>query len=143
MTKYLVVAHETAVSPELVDAVTAQLSRTPDAAFVLLVPATPVKHLLTWEEGETREIARRRAQEATAELARHGIHLADSRVGDASPLAAIREELERSPGYDGIIISTHPPRLSRWLRQDVVRKAQSLFGLPVTHVTARGRVGVA
>jgi hypothetical protein len=38
--------------------------------------------------------------------------------------------------YDEIIISTLPPRMSRWLRLDLVSKARGL-GVPVTHVEAQ------
>src|SRR4029450_4517471 len=39
----------------------------PAAEFTLLVPATPTGHLLhNWEEGEARDLARRRAREAMA-----------------------------------------------------------------------------
>ena len=37
--------------------------------------------------------------------------------------------------YDEIIVSTLPPRISRWLKLDLVSKARGL-GLPVTHVEA-------
>ena len=44
---YLVVAHQTAASPELLEAVRKVMARELEAEFVLLVPATPVTHLLT------------------------------------------------------------------------------------------------
>jgi hypothetical protein len=46
MARYLVVAHETVSSPLLLDAVRGVRKQDAEAEFVLLVPATPVRHLL-------------------------------------------------------------------------------------------------
>lgn len=66
----------------------------------------------------------------------------DGLVGDAEPLAAIQDAINLRGGYDELIISTLPSRVSRWLRLDLPHKAAGL-GLPVTTVTARGREGAA
>jgi hypothetical protein len=58
-------------------------------------------------------------------------------VGDPEPLAAIQDAVNLH-GYDEIIISTLPQRISRWLHLDLPHKAAGL-GLPVTTVTAQGR----
>jgi hypothetical protein len=58
-------------------------------------------------------------------------------VGDAEPLAAIQDAINLH-GFDEIIISTLPTRVSRWLKLDLPSKAAGL-GLPVTTVTAGGR----
>jgi hypothetical protein len=42
-------------------------------------------------------------------------------------------------GFDEVIVSTLPQRISRWLRLDLPAKIRGL-GLPVTTVTARERV---
>jgi hypothetical protein len=54
-------------------------------------------------------------------------------IGDANPLAAIEDALNLH-GFDEIILSTLPWRLSRWLRIDLPRKVQAL-GKPLVHVT--------
>ena len=59
MGSYLLVAHQTAESEELLSAARELHREDPTARFVILVPATPVAHMLAWEEGETREVARR------------------------------------------------------------------------------------
>ena len=56
-------------------------------------------------------------------------------TGDADPLAAIQDAVNRR-GFDEIILSTLPTRVSRWLKLDLPNKVQGL-GLPVTHVEAR------
>jgi hypothetical protein len=57
-------------------------------------------------------------------------------VGVSEPLAAIQDALNLH-GFDEVIISTLPKRVSRWLRLDLPHKVAGL-GLPVTTVTARG-----
>ena len=68
MGKYLLVAHQTAERQELLDAAKELVAKDSRARFTLLVPATPAGDLLTWDEGETKEIARARAQSAAAWL---------------------------------------------------------------------------
>jgi len=55
-------------------------------------------------------------------------------VGDANPLAAVSDALHLQ-GFDEIVLSTLPWRLSRWLRIDLPSKIRGL-GLPVHHVTS-------
>ena len=136
MGRYLVVAHQTAASPELVQLARDLAAKDPAAQFVLLVPATPVVHLLHWEDGEGREIAGRRAKEATDKLRGAGVEVVAFRIGDASPLQAVDDELREQPGYDGILLSTFPPGRSRWLRGDLPAKLRHLHDLPIWHVVA-------
>ena len=55
-------------------------------------------------------------------------------IGDPEPLAAIQDAINLH-GFDEIIISTLPTRVSKWLKLDLPHKAAGL-GLPVTTVTA-------
>ena len=138
MTHYLVVAHQTATSAELLQRVSELAAFDPETIFTVLVPATPVVHLLTWEEGETNQIARQRAEEARERFEGSGLNVAQAKVGDGSPLLAIGDELRAHPGeYDAVVLSTLPPGLSRWLRLDVHHQAERKFGLPVIHVVAQ------
>ena len=138
MARYLLVAHQTAERPELVDAARELAAQDPHARFTLLVPATPVGDLLTWEEGETKEVARARAQSAAALLQGHGLNLVGVRVGDADPVLAVDDEFLAGRRYDSIIISTLPPGISRWIKMDVVsRLKRKRPKLQVVHVTAK------
>ncbi|HYB28177.1 MAG TPA: hypothetical protein VEF89_16295 [Solirubrobacteraceae bacterium] len=56
-------------------------------------------------------------------------------IGDTEPLMAIQDALNIGH-YDEIIISTLPLGVSRWLKHDLVSKAQA-FGLPVHHVLGK------
>jgi hypothetical protein len=138
MSRYLVVAHQTAERVELLEELRLVASRDGEAEFDLVVPATPVRHLLVWEEAETLAVARRRAVEAAAWLVAAGLPVAGARVGDGDPLLAIADALRDHRGYAAVIVSTLPPGMSRWLRLDLVNRARRLFPRhPVTHVLAR------
>jgi len=140
MARYLIVAHQTAGSPELLERVRALAGADPGAEFTLLVPATPTGHLLhNWEEGEARQLARKRASEAMASLTAAGIPVAAARVGSHSPLEAVGDELQARPGYDRIVLSTFPPGVSRWLRGNLPAILERRFRLPVDHVVAPAR----
>ena len=60
---------------------------------------------------------------------------------DPEPLAAIQDAVNLH-GFDEIIISTLPTRVSRWLHLDLPSKLNGL-GLPVTTVTAKERAPAA
>jgi hypothetical protein len=136
MARHLIVAHQTAGSIELVDRVLELAERDPKAEFVLLVPATPTGHLLHWEEGEARQLATHRAREASAALRTAGVEVVAAKVGSHSPLEAVADELRVQPDYAGIVVSTFPPGLSRWLRIDLPNQLRRRYRLPVEHVVA-------
>jgi hypothetical protein len=101
------------------------------------VPATPLGSLLVWEEGETAEVARRRAESARARLEAVGLRVVDARTGDQDPVAAVGDELRDGGRYDAIVVSTLPAGMSRWLKLDVVsRLRRSLPGHRLLHVEA-------
>ena len=140
MARYLIVAHQTAGSPELLERVKELAAGDPAAEFTLLVPATPTDHLLhNWEEGEARQLARRRAEEATRRLTDAGVNMTASRIGSHSPLEAVGDELMARPGYDRIVLSTFPPGISRWLKGNLPAILERRFRLPVDHVVAPAR----
>jgi hypothetical protein len=62
-------------------------------------------------------------------------------IGVAEPLAAVQDAVNLH-GFDELIISTLPTRVSRWLKLDLPHKAAGL-GLPVTLVTAKGTEEIA
>jgi len=123
--RVLIVAHRTAATPLLIDAVRARAGRSP-CTFTLLVPR-PYWDPDTEEAAATLELALPLLEEAA------GSHV-DGIIGDSDPFAAIQVALERR-GFDEVIVSTLPARVSRWLRRDLPHRVEAL-GLPVTLVTA-------
>jgi GABA permease len=84
--------------------------------------------------------ARQRLHEELLRLRRLGAEV-DGEVGEADPVAAIKEVLG-SQQVDEIILSTLPQRRSRWLARDLPGRVQRDFGLPVTHVVSEPGAGV-
>ena len=135
MSRYLVVTHQTALSPALHRKVIALVAEDPAAEFAVLVPEAPGL-TFTWE-GETVDVARHRAEAARTaleEIAR--ARVVRTAVGAPEPLQAIADELRMHPGYDTLVICTLPPGVSRWLKLDLVHRAERKFGLRVIHVVA-------
>jgi hypothetical protein len=122
----LVVAHRTAATPLLLNAVRAR-SRRSACSFVLLVPR-PYWDPDTDEASATLELAIPLLEEAV------GGHV-EGAIGDSDPFVAVQDAVTRF-GIDEIIVSTLPARVSHWLRRDLPRRIQQ-FGLPVTVVTAQ------
>jgi hypothetical protein len=138
MAQFLIVAHETVTNPQLLKQVRTVMDQDPEAEFVLLVPATPVRHLLfrRGDEHDAEAAARKLADRARRLFAKRGIQLSDARVGAADPVDAIDGEVRANPGYAGFIISTLPEEKSRWLRMNLPGRVRSKYGLPVHHVEA-------
>jgi hypothetical protein len=124
MARYLLVAHQTAERQELLDAVKELAAGDPQATFTLLVPATPVGDLLTWDEREAKEVAQSRAESAAAALRGQAINVVESRIGDADPVSAVDDEFLAGHRYDAIVISTLPIGVSRWIKMDAVSRLQ-------------------
>jgi hypothetical protein len=135
--RVLVVANRTAESPELLNALRERQARGP-CEFTLLVPSTP--HGLAWaaDPDAGHDEAERHREAFVGELRMEGLNVADAKLGDPDPLAAIQDECNFQ-GYDELIVSTLPLKLSKWLRVDLPRKARAATGLPVTHVIGSER----
>jgi hypothetical protein len=102
--------------------------------FHVVVPMTPVAEHGAWNEGHSRVEAQKRLD---TELERFRALGADvtGELGDPSPVLAIGDALRHQP-FDGIILSTLRPGVSRWLKLDLPHRVERDFGLPVTHVVA-------
>jgi hypothetical protein len=138
-TRVLIVAHKTAATPALLDAIRVRAARGP-ARFHLLVP-NPAEHA---ELTEAERHAKHTEGEHVLALAlplidrAAGTHATGSVSTRHDPMDAIEESLE-SGKFDEIILSTLPRSVSHWLHVDLPDRVAHL-GLPVTTVTARERV---
>jgi hypothetical protein len=139
--RVLVVAHRTAATPALLDAVASRAAAGP-ARFTLLVPriAHGLDRVMDPEDTDDSEA------QAVLELALPLLEKAVGapvvgRVGDPNPYDAVQDAVNIL-GFDEIIVSTLPHRVSRWLHSDLPSKLKAL-GLPITTVIAQGaRAGV-
>jgi hypothetical protein len=134
MRRYLVVAHQTLGSPELLEAMRQQLDQGP-CTFHLVVPEYHGGPGLTWTEGHVRAEAARHLEEARLRFTADGLAVTGE-VGDASPVEAVAAALRRDGRgtYAGVIVSTLPHSVSKWLRLDAPTRIQRNAGLPVIHV---------
>jgi uncharacterized membrane-anchored protein len=131
----LVVAHQTADSPALLDAVRARAAQSP-ATFHLLVPNPSAQAELTEHEREQHVAQAEQVLERV-------LPLFDQAAGTPAegsvsirhdPMDAIEETL-RDGDFHEVIVSTLPHGISRWLHLDLPSRVAHL-GLPVTTITA-------
>jgi cell pole-organizing protein PopZ len=132
-TRILVVAHKTAATPPLLDAVRERAARGP-STFTLLVPnpAHGLHKVVDAQDqgpGEAQDVL----DEALPKLSAAAGSEVQGVIGDPDPVAAVEDAINLR-GFDEIIISTLSPRLSRWLRLDLPSKVAGM-GLPVQTVT--------
>ena len=131
MRTYLVVAHRTLIGQQLVDHV-ASLGPPGDVRLHLVVP---VHHPSgPWSDGVVVAAARARLDEGLAAFRGLGYEVTGE-VGDANPVYAVTTVLRTIPPVDGIVVSTLPRGVSRWLHLDVVhRLRREVDGVEVSHV---------
>jgi hypothetical protein len=135
--RVLVVAHKTAATPALLEAVRERAARGP-AQFTLLVPnAAHGLHIVVDAEDQDSSEAEQVVELAVPLLEEAAGGHVDSMIGDPSPMNAIADAINIQ-GFDEVIISTLPTTVSKWMKLDLPSKVSGL-GLPVTTVTAQPR----
>jgi hypothetical protein len=134
----LVVAHQTAANPQLIDAVRRR-SGEGACRFHLVVPRHPHgMHKVVDPNEAGEDEANAVLKQALPKLSEAAGHEVSGSVGDPEPLMAIHDAVNLGH-YDEIIVSTLPLGLSKWLKLDLISKVKAL-GLPVTHVATEERV---
>jgi hypothetical protein len=134
VTSVLVVANETLVGTELVDAVRRRAEQGPIRVAVVAPVTQPREGYVVYRDTR-RAAAGRRLDRTLAALRAAGVP-AHGGVFDDEPLTAVKDVLA-SEEIDEIIVSTHPETTSGWLRKnlvDEIRKAAS--GRPVEHLVS-------
>lgn len=134
-TRVLVVAHKTAATQPLLDAVRERAERGP-CTFTLLVPnATHGLHKLvdSPEHGAAGEA--QTVLDRALPLLREATGMpVEGLVGDPDPIAAVQDAINLHGPFEEAIVSTLSARLSRWLKLDLPSKIAGM-GLAVTTVT--------
>jgi hypothetical protein len=132
-TRVLVVAHKTAATQPLLDAVRERASRGA-CTFVLLVPnAAHGLHKLVDPEDLDPSEAEAVIDQAAPLLSQAAGSDVEGIVGSTDPTLAIQDAINIR-GFDEVIISTLPSKVSRWLKLDLPSKVSGM-GLPVSTVT--------
>jgi hypothetical protein len=133
MNTVLVVANETLLGRELLEAVRGRVARG-ESRFVLCVPQTRPRAGLVIYDDAVFDAAQARVDLAVGYMRSEGID-AIGEVGDPDPYTAAMDAVhEYRP--DEIIISTLPETRSGWLRRDLIERVTEASRLPVEHVVA-------
>jgi hypothetical protein len=119
--RILVVANRTASTPVLLDAVRQRAQQGP-CTFALLIPNEPRKGGADWTLETAKPLVERAARGPV-----------EGMVGEADPFEAVKAALQ-DPGFDEVIVSTLPKRVSEWLRRDLPHRIEKL-GVPVTTIS--------
>jgi hypothetical protein len=142
--RVLIVARETADSPELIASV-ARRARQGPCNFTLLVPSSThvVANSIFYRQHRDFD-AERRLATAVPLLSRAARSEVVAVLGASEPVTAVRDALKQM-GFDEVIVSTLPAKLSRWTL-DLPAKIRAL-GVPVSDVVSAeppaGRVRAA
>jgi hypothetical protein len=129
----LVIANETAASQTLLDAVRGEASAS--ARITVIAPVNEPNQGYVIYDDTRRASAGRRLDKTLRALREAGLS-AQGFVVETGPVQAAVDALAQlEPRIDEIVVSTHEPERSGWLRRDVVgdieRRAK---GIPVKHV---------
>ncbi|HEY2216977.1 MAG TPA: hypothetical protein VGH21_05740 [Solirubrobacteraceae bacterium] len=131
--RVLVVAYKTAATQPLLDAVRERAQQS-KATFTLLVPTpAPGLHKVVDPEDQSGGEAAQVIENALPGLSAAAGAPVEGIVGSTDPIAAVEDAINIR-GFDEIIISTLPAKLSHWLHLDLPSKITGI-GLPVTTIT--------
>jgi hypothetical protein len=132
----LVIANETAASPALLDALRERAAEG-DVQVTVIAPVSEPRHGYVVYD-DTRRASAARRLEKTLTLLRDSSIRAHGFVVETGPVQAAKDALvQLEPPPEEIVVSTHGPLRSGWLRRDVVQEImKAAGGVPVRHVIA-------
>jgi hypothetical protein len=123
----LVVASETASSPEFLGALTERAREHP-TAFTLVCPIAPSGRGVRDQGDLDAVVARMHAE---------GLEVSSATLGRSNPTEAVEDVYDRGL-HDEIIVSTLPPGSSRWLALGAPQQIQRRTGATVSHLVGAG-----
>jgi hypothetical protein len=130
--RLLVVANETVVGQELIDAIKRRAADGQEVQVHVICPQSNPGHGYVTYDETVREAAENRLAMTVARVEEAGFATTGA-VEDPDPYSAIMDCLgERD--FDEILISTHPATRSGWLRQDLITRVEQATRRPVEHV---------
>ena len=134
MYRILVVANETLEGAHLLEEVERKATEVDgEVAVHLVVPASHGRGM--WTEGGAKAEAQIRLDDAMVLFKELHVEVTGE-VGDPSPVLAISDALLAGT-YDEIVLSTLPPSISQWLKQDAPSRIRRNHPhIPLTHVAA-------
>jgi hypothetical protein len=133
-TTVLVVANETLVGDELVDAVRRRSAHGPIRVEVVAPLTQPREGYVVYRDSR-RAAAERRLYRVLDVLRVAGIP-AHGEVFEDEPVAAVKDLLE-AEDIDEIVVCTHPESRSGWLRKNLVEEIRKVVGdRPVEHIVS-------
>lgn len=133
-TRVLVVAHKTAATQPLLNAVRERAERGP-CMFTLLVPnTTHGLHKVVDPQDQGAGEAQVVIDHALPLLREASMMPVEGLVGDPDPMAAVHNAVNLHGPFEEAIVSTLSAAVSRWLKLDLPSKIAGM-GLAVTTVT--------
>ena len=132
----LVIANETAASQTLLDALRGEAGG--DDVVTVIAPINEPSHGYVVYEDTRRASTGRRLEKTLTALREAGL-AAQGFVVDAGPVQAAKDALAQlEPKVDRVVVSTHGPERSGWMRRNVVEDIErAAKGIPVEHVTVQ------
>jgi hypothetical protein len=127
----LVVANQTAASPELLDHLR-KLAEEGPHRFIVVVP-------LDSKDGNATRAARERLEQLLASLHDAGV-VAAGMIGDPDPYTATMNAVQYFRISD-VVISTLPEDESRWVADKLVDRVRAAANVPVEHVQSHATAG--
>jgi hypothetical protein len=132
----LVIANETAASSTLLDTLRERAAGDRITVTVIAPVSEPRQGYVVYDD--TRRASARRRLDRTLELLRESSIPAQGFVVECSPVQAAKDALvQLEPPVDEIVVSTHVPQRSGWLRRNALADIERVAeGRPVRHVIA-------